>query len=202
MQNHERYVGRNDHLKRLPKEHYQGQAYVHWSMTMANRKTGWLIPILYYKFREILTHTAFRYGICPPIYCCMPDHMHLLWVGIDARNDQLLASRFLRKQMNLVLGKLGYSFQAEGYDHVLAEQERERTAFEDVVEYIARNPERAGLVRQDGFRDYPYTDCLLPGYPELHLWQADYWERYWRTYAYLAKNRSVLPMDDSSCEKS
>jgi len=80
MKYHERYAGQNNHLKRLPKAHYQGQAYVHWSMTIADRKTGWLIPVLYYKFREILTHTSFRYGICCPIYCCMPDHMHLLWV--------------------------------------------------------------------------------------------------------------------------
>ena len=110
--------------------------------------------------------------------------------------------RFFRKQMNFVLAKLGCRLQTEGYDHVLAEQERERSAFEEVVEYIARNPERAGLVKQDGYRDYRYTDCLVPGYPELHLWQSDYWERFWRTYAYVARNRSVLPMDESSCEES
>ena len=193
MKNPEPYAGRNDHLKRLPKEHYRGQAYVHWSLTIEGRKTGWLHPALYYKFREILTHTTFRYGICCPIYCCMPDHMHLLWLGIDHESDQLLAAKFFRKQMNLVLAKLGYRLQTEGYDHVLTEKERERAAFEDVVAYIARNPERAGLVESDGFRDYRYTDCLWPGYPELHLWQADYWERFGRTYAYLAKNRSVLP---------
>ena len=73
---------KKDYLKRLPVEYYRGQAYVHWSMTMEHRKTGWLIPIFYYKFREILTHTMFRYGLCCPIYCCMPDHIHLLWIGI------------------------------------------------------------------------------------------------------------------------
>src|SRR5579872_3217789 len=140
MKNHKRFLGRNDHLKRLPKEHYRGQAYVHWSMTMENRKTGWLIPVSYYKFREILTHTAFRFGICTPIYCCMLDHIHLLWAGIGTYSDQLLAARFFRKQMNLVLAKLDCRFQREAYDHVLGEKERERSAFEDVVEYIARNP--------------------------------------------------------------
>ena len=128
--------------------------------------------------------------------------MHLLWVGIDSGSDQLPAARFFHKQMNIVLARLGYRFQTEGYDHVLAEKERERTAFENVAEYIARNPERAGLVKPDGFRDYCYTDCLLPGYPELHWRQADYWERFWRTYAYLATSRRVLPMDESSGEES
>ena len=92
-------------------------------MTIECRKTGWLIPIVYYKFREILTHAAFRYGVCCPVYCCMPDHVHLLWLGLNARSDQLLASRFFRKHMNAVLAKLGYRFQEEGYDHVLSETE-------------------------------------------------------------------------------
>ena len=119
-------------------------------------------------------------------------------IGIDHGSDQLRAAKFFRKQMNLVLSKLECRFQTEDYDHVLTEEERERSAFENAAEYIARNPERAGLVKQDGFRDYRYTDCLLPGYPELHWLQADYWERFWRTYAYLAKNRSVCPKDESS----
>jgi len=63
------------HLPRLPDEYYRGQAYVHWTMTMRDRQTGWLIPIFYYKFRELLTHTMFRYGLTCPIYCCMPDHL-------------------------------------------------------------------------------------------------------------------------------
>ena len=175
----------HEYLKRLPAEHYRGQAYVHWSMTIEDRKTGWLIPIFYYKFREILTHTAFRYGLCCPIYCLMPDHIHLLWLGILDTCDQRVAARYFRKNVNLVLEKLDVQLQLQGYDHVLREEERERSAFEDVAEYIARNPERAGLVKEEGFRDYRYTDCLLPGYPELKLWQDDFWDRFWRTYSYL-----------------
>src|SRR6266849_4014151 len=152
----ERYGGRDDHLKRLPGEYYRGQAFVHWSMTIEDRKTGWLVPIFYYKFREILTHTAFRYGLCCPIYCLMPDHMHLLWIGILPECDQRCATRFFRKQLNPILEKLGAHFQQQPYDHVLREEERERSAFESVFEYIARNPERAGVVPENGFRDYPY----------------------------------------------
>jgi hypothetical protein len=35
--------------------------------------------------------------------------------------------------------------QHQPYDHVLRESECERDAFEDVAEYIARNPERGNL---------------------------------------------------------
>ncbi len=179
---------KDDYLKRLPPEFYRGQAYVHWSMTMEDRKTGWLKPLFYYKFREILTHTMFRYGLACPIYCCMPDHIHLLWIGILDGADQRNAAKYFRKQLSPILAKLGVAFQRQPYDHVLRDEERAREPFATAVEYIARNPERAGLVKIDGYQDYPYTGCLVPGYPELNLWQPDYWDRFWRVYAYLAQH--------------
>ncbi len=191
-------IPQHEYLRRLPPEHYRGQAYVHWSMTMEDRKTGWLIPIFYYKFREILTHTMFRYGLCCPIYCCMPDHIHLLWIGILDGSDQRNAAKYVCKQLNPVLEKLSCRLQLQPYEHVLAEEERERTAFENVVEYIARNPERKGLVEPAQFRDYPFTGCLLPGYPELRLWQDDYWERFWRTYSYLRQHGLIRAVQDEA----
>lgn len=92
MSQSEQFNGRNDYLRRLEPECYRGEAAVHWSMTIEDRRTGWLIPILYYKFREILTHTTFRYGLCCPIYCCMPDHLHMLWMGLYPESDQLVAT--------------------------------------------------------------------------------------------------------------
>lgn len=177
----------DDYLRRLPPEYYQGQAFVHWSMTMDQRKTGWLIPILYYKFREILTHTTFRYGLACPIYCCMPDHLHLLWTGISEDCDQRNAARFFRQQLNIPLERLGYKLQHQPFDRVLRDDERQETAFEAIAEYIARNPERAGLVPVDGFRTYKYTGCLVPGYPDVSPWQKGYWELFWRLYSRLSK---------------
>lgn len=175
----------HDYLRRLDPEAYRGQACVHWSMTMDQRTQGWLVPIFYYKFREILTHTMFRYGLCCPIYCCMPDHIHLLWLGILDGSDQRNAAKFFRAQLNPILEKLGARFQQQPYDHVLCEEERASSAFEQVVEYIARNPERAGLVPVDGFRDYKFTGCLIPGYPDLTPWQENFWDLFWRIYARL-----------------
>ena len=33
------------HLPRLEPKAYRGQAYVHWTMTMEDRRSGWLVPI-------------------------------------------------------------------------------------------------------------------------------------------------------------
>jgi putative transposase len=182
-----RFAGRSDHLSRLDPRFYQGFAYVHWMITMHDRKTGWLDPLFYYQFREILTHTLFRYGICCPIYCCMPDHIHLIWIGVLDHSDQLIAMKFFRKKLDRILEKIDTATQREIYDHVLREEERQNSAFEIVAEYIARNPERAGLIKHDCFRSYPYTECLVPGYPELELWKPDSWQRFWRCYSYLRK---------------
>jgi len=176
-------------LKRLSGSYYLGQAYVHWSMTIDRRKTGWLCGRFHDGFRMIMAHTMFRYGLCCPIYCCMPDHLHLLWIGVLDDANQLLAVRTFRLQLNRLLAQWLCALQRESYDHVLREEERERGAFEQIGEYIARNPERKGLVATDGFRGYPYTGCVVPGYPELDLWAPDYWSRFWRCCSYLRKSQ-------------
>jgi hypothetical protein len=126
----------------------------------------------------------------------MPDHLHLLWIGILDGSDQRNAAKYFRKQLNPVLEKLEARLQKQPYDHVLREEERAKDAFETVVEYIARNPERADLVKPDRYQEYPYTGCLVPGYPELRPWQPNYWERFWRTYAYLRTHGLIQVQDD------
>lgn len=190
------YDGRNDGLLRLDQRYYRGQAYVHWTINTQDRRTGWLVPIFYYKFRELLTHTAFRYSLTCPLFCLMPDHMHLLWIGIDDRADQLTAMKYFRKQLAIPLKTLGYELQHQPYDHVLQDEERLQSSVENLVEYIARNPERKGLVPIDHFRDYRFTSCVVPGYPELTPWLSDYWHRFWRTYSYLRQNGTFRPFAD------
>jgi putative transposase len=184
------------HLPRLDPEYYRGQAYVHWTMSIENRKTGWLIPVFLYRFRELLTHTAFRYSLTCPIYCLVPDHFHMVWIGIDDRTDQLKASRYFRKQVNDSLSRLGFKLQHQPHDRVLRDEERKESSFIDLVNYIALNLERAKLVPTDGYRGYKYTGCLVPGYPDLTLWQDDYWPRFWRVYSFLRESGLFRPSDE------
>jgi len=53
-------------LKRLPPEYYRGLAWVHWTLTIEERKTGWLDARFLYKFREIVAHAALRYQFACP----------------------------------------------------------------------------------------------------------------------------------------
>src|SRR5690554_4256904 len=130
MSNHRPFAGRSDYLKRLPPEYYLGSAMVHWSLTIKDRRRGWLTPDFHQRFREALIHTLFRGGLCCPVYCCMPDHIHLLWVGLLPHCDQRKSLKYFRRHLSGILAESGFEFQHQPYDHVLSKEEREGEAFE------------------------------------------------------------------------
>ena len=173
--------------RRLEPDAYRGEAYVHWTVCINDRRTGWLTPVFYYRFRELLTHSLSRYHIVCPMYCLMPDHMHLVWIGISDQADQRLAIRHLLTSANESLGRIGFGVQTEPYDHVLRDDERKEEAFVGLCDYVARNPERRRIVPIDGYASYSYTGCLVPGYPELRPFAMDYWTRFWRVRSYLVR---------------
>ena len=181
-------MSKRDHLQRLPDECDRGFAVVHWTPTIRDRQTGWLDGKLLYRFRELLTHSAFRYAIACPIFCLMPDHFHLLWMGILPGSDQRVAMQHFRKSMNDSLGRIGFELQDQPYDHVLSEDERQESALMETCDYVARNPERAGLLPVDGYASYPYSGCLVPGYPEIRPFKQDFWMRFNRSVSYLRQN--------------
>lgn len=112
----------------------------------------------------------------------MPDHIHLLWLGIDDhRSEQLSAIEFLRRHLRPAIAPVQWQHQA--YDHVLRQHERTRGAFASTAHYIRENPVRASLVAKP--KDYPFLGCCLPGYPEIDANAEDYWERFWRIHCTL-----------------
>lgn len=173
------------HLPRLAPQFYRGRAFVHWTLTTDNRATGWLTLGFHHTWRLMLLHTCSRYHLACPAYVLMPDHAHLLWLGLDDQcSDQRLAIEFFRKHLRPALAPTQWQNQA--HDHVLQEHERERGAFQTVAHYILENPVRAMLTQTQA--DYAYLGCCIPGYPDLQCIQQDYWEKFWRIY-----NRLVEP---------
>ena len=180
-------MNKRDHLKRLPSECYRGDAVVHWSITIRDRKIGWLTPLFLYRFRELLTHTCFRYGLVCPVFCLMPDHLHMLWMGLLTKSDQLLAMKHFRKTTNESLRRIDSELQDQSYDHVLLPSERSEAAFLEIFDYIARNPERAGLVPIDGYATYRFTGSLVPGYPQLRSFESDFWDQFNRIIPHIRR---------------
>lgn len=131
----------------------------------------------------------------------MPDHIHMIWLGVWDTSDQKLAVKHLRTRLNHSLSVIGFELQDQAYDHVLQDDERQEKAFMDVCEYIARNPERSGLVATDGYQVYPYTGCLVPGYPELKPFASDFWMRFDRIVSYLCKASSGIRENSDDVRK-
>lgn len=168
---------RHDRLRRLPPEAYCGRAYVHWSLTTQDRRKGWLNETWHATFREVLLHACARYALGCPVYCLMPDHLHLLLVGREETSDQRKAVSFFRKSMTKRMRGTGFAWQRQAYDSVLREKDRARDAFPVVVAYVKDNPERAGLTSER--EDWPYSGSLLPGFPDLDWRKEDFWDIFW-----------------------
>jgi len=165
-------------LKRLDRTWYQGRSFVHWSMTIADRRTGWLTPSFHEIFRDTVFHASARHFLCAPVYCLMPDHWHLLWIGLDPRADQLEATAWMRRKVNSALGP--FELQDRAFDHVLREKDREKGAFATVAHYILANPVRANLAGD--WRDWPYSGTVFPGYPEIDPGKEYFWENFWKAF--------------------
>lgn len=147
-------------------------------MTVEQRHTGWLDERVYLRLREVLLHTTIKYQLLCPVYCVMPDHLHMLWLGIGVEADQRLAAQFFRKWTNPLLAPRVWQKQA--YDHVLREDERKEKAFEAICDYILLNPVRAKLVEHKS--QYAFSGAMIPGYPEIDPKAPDSWEKFWKLY--------------------
>ena len=166
-------------LQRLKRVFYQADAVVFWTLPMAHRAQGSLTAQFHAVFREMMLHAAAREGLLCPAYCLMPDHLHLVWMGIRLEADQRNGMKFLRAQLGPLLNPA--KFQHQPRDHVLKPAERQRHAFSlACADYVLLNPSRGELAKAP--MDWPYLGAVEPGYPRLNPFDADYWPWFWKHY--------------------
>ena len=175
MEDHE---CRANYLPRLPRPYYQSAAVVHWTLTIWDRATGWLSERLHSRWRELLLHCAAREGLFCPVYCLMPDHLHLIWMGLRPDSDQLNGMAFLRTYLEPELAPA--RFQPQAHDHVMRESSTTRDALTTAFSYDLLNPVRKGLVSAPS--EWPYRGCVVPGYPKLDPLDARFRILFWKLY--------------------
>ena len=163
-------------LPRLDPSFYRGCAYVFWTHSTDQREKFPLSREFHLSFREILLHACARYQLASPVYCIMPDHIHLFWIGMDLKSDQLKASSFLRKYFGERIRPA--LWQRQAHDHVVREDERASGRYVDTINYLLANPVRAGLVER--WQDYPYLGAMLVGYPDLDRRRQDFNDLFWK----------------------
>ena len=167
------------YLPRLRREFYQADAVIFWTLPVSRRARGWLSENFHAAFRELMLHASARQGLLCPAYCLMPDHLHLVWMGLRRDSDQRNGMRFLRSALGPCLKPA--RFQHQPHDHVLKPKERQRRAFSlACADYVLLNPLKAGLVQEPG--DWPYLGAVVPGYPRLDPFSAGYWPWFWKRY--------------------
>ena len=96
---------RKRNLPRLNRSCYRGRVSVFWTYTTEGPTQGWLTRDFHTAYRELMLHAAARETLFCPAYCLMPEHLHLIWMGLEKRSDQLRASKFLRTNLNAATGR-------------------------------------------------------------------------------------------------
>ena len=176
------------HLRRLDAGYYRGRTVVHWTLGIHRRAVGWLNTEFHHRWDLMLLHASVRYGLVSPGYVLMPDHIHLVWLGVRDDAEQRPAIEFLRRELRSAL--LPAAWQRQPYDHVLTRSERSRNAFQSLAHYVLQNPVRAGIAAQPA--DYPYSGCCVPGFPALNVHDQGYWDSFWRIHNQVLVGRDSL----------
>jgi len=81
-------------------------------------------------------------------FVIMPNHVHLLMTPVPGHELEMILKAIKGKaaiDCNQVVGRSGTFWQSESYDHIVRDFEQ-LAAYR---EYIARNPDKAGLVLRE-----------------------------------------------------
>lgn len=141
---------------RLPRSCYIGETTVSLTLCIEQRVPVFSDPGLVAQFVDILGATATRWSCIVPVYCFMPDHLHLVVHGDNPTSDiwKMAAGYKQRTGYWWSSHRHGTYWQKDFHDHVLRGEE-DLAAH---VRYVLENPCRKGLV-EEGI-DYPYSGAV------------------------------------------
>jgi REP element-mobilizing transposase RayT len=86
-------------------------------------------------------------------WCVMPNHVHVVFSPIaDRKLSEILHSwkSFSAEKANALLQRSGRFWQREYFDHLV----RSEASLEKIIDYVKRNPEKAGL------KDWPWAGFM------------------------------------------
>jgi len=141
---------------RLPLACYQGEVAVAFTARLTAGSPPLTGPDVVHALIAALGISARHHKCTVPIYCFMPNHLHVILQGTVPDADTW-------KAMGAFKQRSGYWFrrycpdtrwQKDFYDHIL----RDEGDVRDAIVYVASNPLRAGLARDP--REYPYTGAI------------------------------------------
>lgn len=141
---------------RLPRVCYCGEVAVAFTARLAcGRITGQEAEVGKAMIAALAT-AARQYACEVPVYCLMPDHLHLILRGTTSNADTWKAMTAFKQRSGFWLARNlpGTRWQKDFYDHILRDESEMLAA----IAYITANPFRAGLVHEP--TDYPLTGSI------------------------------------------
>jgi REP element-mobilizing transposase RayT len=141
---------------RLPRAAYQGHVDVAITACVHERQQLFRDAAIVRHFLDVLT-TAAAAGNCRvPVYCFMPDHLHLILHGDSPSADAWRVMVQFKQRTGFWLAQYRPTmpWQKDFFDHII----RTPDELSRQAQYIADNPVRKGLVMD--WTDYPFTGAI------------------------------------------
>ncbi len=103
-----------------------------------------------------LKEAATTYRCKVPVYCFMPDHLHLIITGMDDRVDLVKTIAGFKQKTGFWLSKnkSEVEWQKDFFDHVI----KRDGSLSTNVKYILDNPVRKGIVAE--WQEYPFKGSI------------------------------------------
>jgi putative transposase len=139
----------------LPRGAYIGEVVVAITARTEHGRPIFRNRVIVATFTTILEHCARTNGCLVPVYCFMPEHLHILIKGMSPPANTWNAMIQFKQRTGYWFRKHSRAdWQKDFFDRIL----RRDDSFAKQVEYIINNPVRRGLV--ENWDDYPYTGSI------------------------------------------
>jgi len=141
---------------RLPPSSYVGQIPISFTACVGHRRHAFLTAANVGPHVEIMREQFAKFDCLIPIYCFMPDHLHVISMGMTHHSDGKRAmDAFEQKSADLLYSSGDhFRWQKDYHDRIIRRSEEWRKQ----VFYVFLNPVRSKIVSDP--RGYPFTGSI------------------------------------------
>lgn len=138
---------------RLPLETYQGRKAIAFTACLTSRQPYFVLNEVVDPHVKILTEEVRRHHCVCYCYCFMPDHLHVILVGLNDQSNGMDAFKRFKQRSGYLLRLTEAHWGKSFYDHILRPKD---TAAQTM--YVINIPVRAKLCN-DPFA-YPFSGTI------------------------------------------
>jgi len=146
---------------RMPREFYIGKIFVSFTLCVRDDIRIFTSQNLVASLVDILATVVHKRRCAAPVYCFMPEHLHLTMEGKSDDSDLWAAAVEFKQRSGYWLygNKSPGRWQKDFHDHIIRKYEDLKAH----ILYSLENPVRRGIVSD--WRQYPSGGCI--GYKSL-----------------------------------